>query len=169
MDTKNPKNIINVLYFFLVLSTILSFVPTQAGQIGSLVLILVTLLAAYFYKSRDSEDGLLYNHMTYMIGTIWIGTGFILLGVIAAAIWVTVKGDHSLIQTAIDQVSAGQAIDEAAMQTLMMDYMQANKDLLIMASIPTIGPAILYFVYRVANGFGRASKGYRIANPKSWL
>ena len=32
-----------------------------------------------------------------------------------------------------------------------------------------IGPAILYFVYRVVNGMSRAAKGYRIANPKSWL
>lgn len=169
MDTKQQKNIINILYFFLILSTILSFVPTMEGQIGSLALILITLLSGYYYRGRDKEDGLLYNHMTYMIGTIWIGGGFIILGMIAFAVWVYLKGDHSVIYQTVEQIQSGQMFDEAAMYAVMQDYLAANKNFLIRASLPTIGPAILYIVYRVGNGFARACKGYRIANPKSWL
>lgn len=169
METQRHKNIINTLYFFLILSTILSFVPTEAGQIGSLALVIITLLAAYFYKGRDTEDGLLYNHMTYMIGTIWIGGGVILLSMITFGIWIYISGDHSVIHETVQRIQAGEMFDEAAMISVMQNYIESNKNFLIVASLPTIGPAMLYFVYRVANGFARACKGYRIANPKSWL
>lgn len=169
METKSQKNIINVLYFFLVASTILSFVPTPAGQVISLFLVIFTLIAAYIYRSRDHEDGLLYNHMTYMIGTIWIGTSFIFLGMIAAGIVIYAKGDRTVIEEAVNQLRGGVMFDEASLKALMNEYASANRNLLVLASLPTIGPAVLYFVYRVANGFGRACKGYRIANPKSWL
>lgn len=169
MDTKKQKSIINCLYIFLVISTILSFVPNAPAQMASLVLVIVTLCAAYYYRSRDTEDGLIFNHMTYMIGTIWIGTGFILLGMLAAAAWIYFQGDHTVIQEVMNEVASGRVPDETMAQAVMRDYMATNRNLLITASLPTIGPAILYFVYRVANGYGRAMKGYRIAKPKSWL
>lgn len=167
MESSQQKNIINVLYLFLIASTILSFVPATFAQILSVVLILVTLGAAYAYRSKDSEDGLLYNHMTYLIGTIWIGSAFLLLGIIAAGYWVYANGDHAIIHSAMEQVMAGQILSDAQIMEIAKDYMYANQRILITASLPTIGPAILYFVYRIANGLGRALKGYRIAKPKS--
>jgi uncharacterized membrane protein len=165
MDTPKQKSIINILYLLLVLSTILSFVPLAAAQMVSLVMVAATLIAAYACRAKDTEDGLLYNHMTYMIGTIWIGSAFILLGMVLAGTWVYLQGDHSLLES----VASGQILDEAGMNQLMMDYAHANKELLVTATLATVGPAVLYFVYRVANGYSRAAKGYRIAKPKSWL
>lgn len=169
MDDQKYKTAINILYIFLIISTVLSFVPTEAAQILSLVIVTVTLIVAYILRLRDSEDGLVYNHMTYLIGTIWIGTGFLLLGMIAAGTWVFLHGDHAVLDSAISQVQAGAIPDQEMINQVISDYMIANKSLLILSSIPTIGPAVLYFVYRVANGYGRAMKGYRIAKPKSWL
>jgi uncharacterized membrane protein len=169
METQAQKNIINVLYVFLIFSTILSFVPTQTGQIASLALILVTLAAAYIYRMRAAADSLLYNHMTYMIGTIWIGGAFLIVGILAAAAWVYAKGDHTIIHGMMNSIQSGQILDMQSLKALFAEYMRANMTLLIVASLPTIGPAILYFVYRVGNGLGRAAKGYRIANPHSWL
>lgn len=169
MENKDQKNTINTLYVMLVLSTILSFVPMMIAQSFSLILLIIVLIGAYYYRSRDNEDGLLYNHMTYMIGTIWIGTSFIVLGIIMAGLWIYQNGDHSIIDNTIAQIQSGTMIDEAALNTIMLDYMKANYPLLMKTSLVTIGPAILYFVYRVGNGFARSLKGYRIANPKSWL
>lgn len=169
METQKQKTTINTLYIMLVLSTILSFVPFMSAQLLSLVLVVVVLLAAYFYRGRDTEDGLMYNHMTYMIGTVWIGTSFLLLGMMAAGAWVFMEGNHSVIDAALVQVEGGFIPTEAEMTRIITEYMLSNKNLIVMSSIVTIGPAILYFVYRVANGFSRACKGYRIANPKSWL
>ena len=166
---EKQKKTINTLYFILILSTILSFVPESIAQTVSLVLVIVVLIAAYMYRSKDSQDGLLYNHMTYMIGTIWIGTGFIVLGSLITGLWVYLQGDQSVILNAISQIEAGIVPSEAQMEGYVSDYIDSNKALLMKASLVAIGPAILYFVYRVGNGIGRASKGYRIANPKSWL
>lgn len=169
MDTQKQKTTINTLYFMLVLSTIFSFIPFMSAQLLSLALIIVVLFAGYYYRGRDTEDGLMYNHMTYMIGTVWIGGGFLLLGMFAAAGLVFMEGNHSVIDAALVQVDGGFIPTEAELTKIMTEYMMSNKDLILTSSLITIGPAILYFVYRVANGFSRACKGYRIANPKSWL
>lgn len=169
METQRQKAIINLLYGALVLSTVLSFVPLMSAQTISLVLVLIVLIAAYGFRGRDSEDGLMFNHMTYLIGTVWIGTGFVLLGMTAAGIWVYLQGDHSLIHAAAEQAANGGMPSEDALNILMRDYMAANRDILVRATLITVGPAVLYFVYRVANGYARACRGYRIANPKGWL
>lgn len=169
METRAQNKTINVLYAILVFSTILGFVPNATALILSIVLWFVVLIAAYMYRSKDNEDGLLYNHMTYLIGTIWIGTSFILLGTLLAGLWVFLNGDNTAIDGVISQIENGAMVDEAQMTAIVHNYITANQGLLWTASIVAIGPAILYFVYRVANGLSRAGKGYRIANPKSWL
>lgn len=169
METKAQNNIINTLYGFLILSTILGFVPNGTAFAASFVLWVVTLIAAYIYRRKDTEDGLLYNHMTYLIGTIWIGTSFILLGTLVAGAWVYFYGNNGPLDTAVVQINGGAIPDDAMLQGVMHEYLLANKSLLITASIVAVGPAILYFVYRVANGLSRAAKGYRLANPRSWL
>jgi len=169
METQKQKSTINSLYALLILSTILSFVPFMAAQAFSLILLTVVLIAAYIYRFKDKEDGLLYNHMTYLIGTIWIGTTVIVLGIVAAGLWVYMKGDHAIIHDLMTQAQGGYIPGEDEASSIMINYMTANKSLLVTASLVTIGPAILYFVYRIANGFSRALRGYRIANPKSWM
>ncbi|PZQ45380.1 MAG: hypothetical protein DI551_07525 [Micavibrio aeruginosavorus] len=169
MENAGQKKIINALYGLLVVSTILGFMPNFNAFLASFVLWAAVLAASYLYRRKDSEDGLLYNHMTYLIGTIWIGTAFILLGTIIAGLWVFLQGDGSILDAAIAKIESGAAIDEAELTQITHDYITANKGLLMTASFAAVGPAVLYFVYRVANGYGRAMKGYRIANPKSWL
>ncbi len=169
MENKTQTNTINILYGFLIISTVLGFVPNFMAFIASLVLWFVTLIAAYVYRRKDTEDGLLYNHMTYLISTIWIGTSFILLGTLIAAWWVFTNGDNTAINGAMASITNGATLDETAMRTITEAYLKANQSLLLKASAVAIGPAILYFVYRVANGMSRAAKGYRLANPKSWL
>ncbi|MFA5592736.1 MAG: hypothetical protein WC989_05430 [Micavibrio sp.] len=169
MDTQKQQSTINTLYGMLIISTILSFTPFMPMLLLSVALFLSVLVGAYIYRAKDQKDGLLYNHMTYMIGTIWIGTGLITLGTMLAAYWIYTKGDPGALQNAIDSMGSGGMIDETYLEAALTGYMADNKGLLIKASIITIGPGILYFVYRVANGFSRSLKGYRIANPKSWL
>jgi len=169
METTGQNKIINTLYGFLILSTILGFVPNGMAFAASFALWVVTLIAAYIYRRKDTEDGLLYNHMTYLIGTIWIGTSFILIGTLIAGAWVYFYGNNGPLDAAVVQINGGTVPDDAMLQGVMREYLLVNKSLLITASIVAVGPAILYFVYRVANGLSRAAKGYRLANPKSWL
>lgn len=166
-DIKQKKT--NNLYLVLILSTVLSFVPFAIAQLASISLILAVLIMAYIYRAKDSDDGLLFNHMTYLIRTIWIGSTFLGIGVIAAGLYMYVQGDHTLIQDAANQAANGVMFSEEALIQLSSDYMNANKSVLILGTGVFVGPAILYFIYRIANGYSRAAKGYRIANPKSWL
>lgn len=169
MDAQKQKGTINFLYAMLIVSAVTSFVPNAFAQILSLVLLTVTLVSAYIYRSKDEEHGLVANHMTYLIGTIWISTGFAFIGMIAAIAVVYFYGDHTIIHTMMADYNNGAVPTEAGMEAMMMNYMTANQGLLITTSLATIGPAILYFIYRVANGLSRAAKGYRIAKPHSWL
>lgn len=163
------KTTINVLYGILVFSTILGFVPTGNAQIYSIVLWLIVWAAAYYYRRKDTEDGLLYNHMTYLIGTIGIGTTVILIGMLVAGFWIFMQGDRTAIDAMVARLMNGEMMGEDEMNAAMNQAMVDNQKLMWTASLVAIGPAVLYFVYRVANGLGRAAKGYRIANPRSWL
>jgi len=169
MDTPQQKYIVNVLYILLIVSTVLGFMPMENPQVWSLILVIISLIAAYWYRSRDHEDGLMYNHMTYLIGTIWNGTTFMIIGMLAAGAWVYFQGDSNVIQQAMEQISGGMVPTEADMNGWMDQYYQDNRQLLFLSSIVCVGPGVLYFIYRVANGYARAMKGYRIANPSSWL
>jgi uncharacterized membrane protein len=169
MENQSQKNTLNTLYILLILSTILGFVPNGTAFLLSVVLWFVVLIAAYFYRSKDKEDGLLYNHMTYLIGTVWIGTSVIILGALIGGYWIYTHGDNSAIAALMTKIDGGIVPTEAEIADVTTKYMLDNKDLILTASLVTVGPAILYFVYRIGNGFSRACKGYRIANPKSWL
>lgn len=169
MDDQNAKKNINILYGTLIVSTVLSFVPNTSAFLLSMALILAVLICAYYYKAKDTQDGLLYNHMVYMIGTIWIGSAFFMISILLVGLAVYLKGDQSVIFTTMDSIQGGLVPSQAEIQAISYQYMLDNKGLLLTASAVAVGPAILYFVYRVANGMSRAWKGYRIANPKSWL
>lgn len=169
MEDKTHTGMINLFYGFLIVSVVLNFIPNMYALAASVMLWLVTLIAAYLYRARDSEDGLMYNHMTYLIGTIWIGTTLIVIGAGIAGWWVFNEGDRTAINGLMTSLQTTGVLDEATTQMFTDQYISDNKNLLLTASAIGVGPAILYFVYRVSNGLSRAAKGYRIANPKSWL
>lgn len=169
MENTSHKNTINTLYIMLIISTVLGFVPSMTAFLFSLVLWFLVLVAAYIYRAKDKQDGLLSNHMTYLIGTIWIGTSFIVIASLVGGYWIWSQGDSTAFDNFTASLESGAVPSEDAMMNVLTDYYMTNNNLILKASLVTIAPAVLYFVYRIGNGFGRAYKGYRIANPKSWL
>jgi len=169
MEAAEQKQTIVSLYVCLIACTILSCVPNMTCALFSLILFFSVLIAAYWYKFRDSEDGLLYNHMVYLIGTIWIGSSFLAIGIIVAAAMVYEKGDHSIIMQVANNLMDVVMMSEAQLYQMALNYISANRDILLSTALVTIGPAVLYLVYRIANGLSRGMKGYRIANPRTWL
>jgi uncharacterized membrane protein len=169
MNIKEQKTTIMALYIMLILSTILSFAPNMLLQIGSLTLFLVALVAAYIYRAKDKDDGLLANHMTYLIGTIWIGSTFLVIGIIIAVVWISGESNNAALQDVVEQINSGLALDEALLKSAMAQYISDNQQLLLRVTLITIGPAMVYILYRIASGLSRAVRGYRMAKPKSWL
>jgi len=169
MESPTYVKTINTLYAILVFSTILGFMPDINAQLFSIILWFVVWAAAYWYRRKDKEDGLLYNHMTYLIGTIGIGTTVIVIGMLVAGYWIFVEGDRTAIDSMVAHMMNGEMMGETEMNDAMNQAMADNQELMWTAGLIAIGPTVLYFVYRVANGLSRAAKGYRIANPRSWL
>ncbi len=169
MDDNKQKTITNALYVALVVSSITGFMPMASVQLLSLVLVSLVLMLAYMFRGQTDKDTLLYNHMTYMIGTIWISSIFFVISLLIVGYWVYAQGDATVIDNAIANIDNGVMLNEEELNQIGRDYIDTNLKLLITASTVAVGPSILYLVYRLANGFSRAWKGYRIANPKSWL
>ena len=168
-DAVKEQKTIMQFYGALVASLLCNFVPIAVVQGFGFCLFLVVLIAAYIYKARASLDSLLYNHMTYLIGTIWVGSTLIVIGMGIASYWVYSEGDHTLIQQMMNNLNNGVMMSEAQMHDLFMNYIHQNKMLLIKATACTIGPGMLYFIYRISLALNRASNGYRLAKPASWI
>lgn len=165
---KEQKNVTQ-FYGAFAASVICNFIPLAIVQIFGWSLMLAVLIGAYIYKARSKLDSLAYNHMTYIIGTIWIGSLLLFLGMLVATYWVYAQGDHTVIEGLIATVNSGTIVSEAEMTSVLHSYMQQNYKLLMTVTLSTVGPAVLYVVYRTACGLSRASKGYRMAKPAGWL
>ncbi len=165
---KEQKNI-RQYYGAFAAAIVCNFVPVPIVALFGICLLLSILVGAYIFKARSKMDSLAYNHMTYLIGTIWISSLFLVLGMAAASYWVYTKGDHTLIQNLMESMNAGVMVTPGEMQSIMQSYIHANLNLLITASLATMGPAVIYIIYRTAYGASRATKGYRMARPAGWF
>lgn len=165
---KEQKNIVQ--YYGAFAAAVLSnFIPLAIVQLFGLCLLIAILIGAYVYKARSKLDSLAYNHMTYLIGTIWISSLFLAIGLIAATYWVYAQGDHTLIEQVVAGMNNGVMYGPAELQNVLSGYIKQNLQLLVTATLCTVGPCIVYVVYRTAHGLSRASKGYRIAKPAAWF
>ena len=165
---KEQKNIVQY-YGAFAAAIICNFVPVPIVTLFGLCLLLAILIGAYVFKARSKIDSLAYNHMTYLIGTIWISSLFLVIGMAVASYWVFSKGDHTLIMNLMDNMNAGVMVSPGEMQAIMQNYIHANLRLLVTASLVTMGPAVVYIIYRTAYGATRATKGYRLARPAGWF
>lgn len=165
---KEQKTIVQY-YGAFAASVLSNFIPLAIVQIFGLCLLLAILIGAYVYKARSKLDSLAYNHMTYLIGTIWISSFFLVIGLAVATYWVYAQGNHALIQQVVAGMNSGAMYTPADLQNVLSGYIKDNFKLLITATLSTIGPCVIYIVYRTTHGLARASKGYRIAKPAAWF
>lgn len=157
------------LYAVFSVSILMNFIPSTIVQIFALCLLTVILIAAYIYKAKAKLDSLMYNHTTYLIGTIWASSLLLLIGMAIATFWVYEKGDHALIESIITGMNNGILFTESELTSIFSNYIQQNMTLLITATATTLGPGLIYLIYRISKGTVRAVKGHRIAKPASWL
>ncbi len=165
---KEQKNITQ-FYGAFAAAIVCNFIPLAAAQLFGLCLLLAVLIGAYVYKARSKLDSLAYNHMTYLIGTIWISSLLLVIGLAVATYWVYAQGDHAQIQNVVNGMNSGVAFSPGELESVLRGYIQHNFKLLLTATLSTIGPCVIYIVYRTACGLSRASKGYRINKPAAWF
>ncbi len=166
--TKDQKDTIG-MYMMFSAGIIMNFVPVIEAQLLGFVMIVVALIGAYLYKAKSKLDSLTYNHMTYLTGTIWISSFLLLIGMIIAVTWVYQLGDHAMIMNVVTGVNNGVLFTQDELETVMRNYIQRNMTLLITATGTTLGPGLIYIIYRVTNGMRLAVRGDRFDKPARWL
>lgn len=169
------KTVLN-LYAAFAVSLVLTCVPHMMIALVSLIFALGVLIAAYMVRSRSGADSLAGNHATYIIRTIWTGS---LLSVITMAIGSAImlgRLDYAPFGPCAENMAA-QGIDWAAnashaeiwaLANPCFDvFIRDNFNILMIAGVVAIVPILLYFGYRITRGVLRATKGYRLQNPKA--
>lgn len=157
------------VYAAVVASVILQAMPMMVAQgIGTLILF-GAWLATYMVRWRAAPNGLARNHMLWLSRTLWISSLLLTVGIVLAGLWVLREGDHGVIDRLSESLLSGSAPSESSVAAMGREYFLTNYALILKASLLTMGPGFAYFFYRVLRGFVRAGRGYRMADPKSWL
>ena len=162
MSENKAQKKVTQIYAVLVAALVLNFAPMHILQIFGSILFIAAFIALYIYRANSEKDDLVHNHMTFLIRTVWIASLLLGIGILAAA----ALADHSSLENMMNDVmQTGIMPSHVEMQSLMLDYMRDNIGVLFL----TLGPSLIYIIYRVGKGLTRALKGYRMPNPKGWF
>ena len=161
------------VYGALAASLLLGFVPILSFAVLSAVLFLVTLVYAYIIRNRATEHDLAHNHATYIIRTIWIVSLICLVTVALASVYMLSYYDPSALMGCVSGITAetvsNMAATNAKIAPCMDQFMEENRVVFYKAGAIAIVPVVLYLLYRLSKGLSRASRGYRVADVKSWF
>jgi uncharacterized membrane protein len=176
-DNPGQKTVMR-LYGAFSASVILMCVPLWSAAALSVVLLTGVLIAALIIRKQAAPQSLIENHMIYMIRTIWITCllclaallpgGMYLISVLDLSAIIPCAGplsDMLAAQSANPDIAALSRVIAPCRDTLIANNMAA----LITATFIAAAPPLLYLVLRISRGLSRAAKGYRIANPRTWL
>ncbi|MAI62479.1 MAG: hypothetical protein CBB87_08385 [Micavibrio sp. TMED27] len=174
---KDKKAVMNV-YGLFGASILLSVIPHAGAALLSLIFLTVLLIMAYVNRKRAEDKSLLHNHSVFVIKTIWV-TGLIAFGtMVAASGYIFAFIDYlpfspcaeGIMDNAM-AISENNDIDLFMLhaQPCLSSFIGANYNTLMISGVIGIAPPFVYIAYRFIKGAGRAVKGYRIAEPDSWL
>lgn len=148
---------VNRVYAAMVAMIIFSCVPMAVLQVVAILLLFYVMFSAYSLRRKYGEESLVHNHMTYLIRTFWISSLFFAIGFIAAGFYLSGKLDLAAIEEMSNTMMTGQFV------------VTDNVKLLAVVSLVSMGPSMIYFIYRAAKGLSRALRGHRMGNVKEWF
>ncbi|MCD8497222.1 MAG: hypothetical protein LRZ85_03555 [Alphaproteobacteria bacterium] len=128
-------------------------------------------------KTAEAES-LTENHTTFIIRTIWIATLISVLSLTAGSAYMLPQIDYTAFAPCAESLATkgpefaqNASFEEvyAAAQPCMHLFIDVNLRLLTITALIVALPIIFYLIFRYVRGLSRAAKGYRIANPRSWL
>lgn len=167
--SKEMKTVTNV-YGALSASIFAQFIPNVTAQLFGICLFCMVLPAAYVIRRLSKEpDGLVKNHMTFIIRTIWLSSFALTIGTTIGSAFIYNYGDNTVIYEFFDRIRTGSLIGLYDLEGVIKMYMIRNKSLIVSTAIFSLGPCVIYIAFRLARGLSRAMKGHRIGNPNAWL
>lgn len=175
---KKEKSILMNMYGLFGAAIILSVLPHVAAAVLSLIFFSFALIRCYALRKKAEHASLIENHMSYLIRTFWISALIAFVTMIAAGIYLFSSIDPMAFYPCAEPIIAHAqemaeksdiALLASMSQPCMANFLEANRHALMAALAIAAVPVLLYVGYRFAAGLSRASKGYRMANPKGWL
>ena len=176
-DNLEQKKLYNIYALFGV-SLALCVVPSVSAAILCVIFFTWLLVAAYRGRNKAEEHSLTHNHMIFIIRSIWVGVLISVISTIIASLYMFQVIDYGAFNPCAD-VIAGKGIEAleamgfsefyALAQPCMEDFINFNYNALVVSVLIAAGPVLLYLAFRFMKGVSRAVKGYRIADPKSWI
>ena len=172
------QNRIYHLYALFGVSLILSVIPSGVAALLSMIFFIVLLVVAYVMRNDAEEHSLLENHATFIIRTCWIVALFSLLTMGAASVYIFNYLDYAPFEPCANALAG---IDMAELETMgvmeinayaepcLHDFISFNFNTLLTAALIAGVPLLLYLGFRFVKGLSRATKGYRLADPKAWF
>lgn len=164
IHTENDKKRALTLYAFFGASLLLGLIPQAIATVVSLVFLIISMV--YAYKLRRGDD-VAANHAAFILQTIWVATIVSLLSLVAGSIYLIPNINYASFAPCDQALEAGQELLE--LYPCFATFIAANMNVLVLTALITAAPIALYLIVRFIRGLSRAMKGYRIANPKSWL
>jgi len=166
------------IYALFGVSIALCVLPYMSAAILSAVFLTVLLIAACSLRKKAEPLSLVHNHMVFIIRSLWIAALMSLFTMLAASFYMFQSIDYGAFNPCADTIS-GQGIEAleamgygefyTIAQPCIDDFIALNYNTLIVAVAIAGGLPLVYLGYRFFKGMSRAVKGYRIADPKSWL
>ena len=169
-NSPEHKTILNI-YAALTVSLLMSFLPMMSAAFLALAMFLGVWIAAYVIRSKSEHDSLSFDHMTFVIRTIWISGLFAVITTSIAGMYVISVVDSTAVMACASSVSTSLDMKamEAAVQPCMDQFLQDNMSEFIKGTLIAAGPLVVYLGYRLSKGLSRALKGHRIGDVKNWF
>lgn len=174
---RKEKNKVYQLYGLFGAGLLLSLVPTGIAAAVTAVLFLGLLIGAYVLRAGAEREGLLHNHATFIIITLWVAGGLAIPTTLIGSVYMLAHIDKEALNACMNEfiamgpAAAQQSLAqmEAFFQPCVDTFITVNMRVLVISATIAAGPVLLYTVYRFVKGLYRAKDGYRMAAPRNWF
>lgn len=162
-ETRKTK-IVFVIFF---LSMFVSFIPLSVASVFSMMVCICTLATVYSMRGTAEEDGLVENHMTFMIRTFWRVNLYFLITSVLAILYILIMADYSVLKPcfALSDKFLYSAIDmhdlskfNYLIEICKSTFFDRNLNHLKITAVIAFLPIILYLLYRCVVGWLHISK-----------
>lgn len=152
---KEQKNIVSI-YAALSAAMVFQLMPNTSLALFSVLLLLFTWLLIGFMRRGAERGSLMDNHMVFLNVSLWVWSLLVFLATMIGGYYIHTQFSMNDFMQLAQDYAAGKTDT---------DSVQELKTIML----ATAAPCYIYIAYRLTKGLHRAIKGYRIANPKSWL
>ena len=148
----NQEKLIYGHYALIGAGAIMMIIPVSLLPYAGLSCVFVGLISAYIHRLRHKQSDVTVFHMIYLIKTCWISTLILTVGIILFGSIIFFNGDLGVIDQMITQAQSGVIPTDADMIAMQLEFVEANRDLILIAAIICLLPYPAYILYRTIKG-----------------